>query len=128
MTRRGGFWLVISIVLLAWAYLLFSSDDHPELLPTLSGCYEAPNQPRISIDPHGTLRFGHEEVRVSANQDKVGLALLPAKGVYIDSEDHNRLELDPSVLLIRFSVDRQSFVVPDYRGGPGTRFVRTNCN
>jgi len=123
----GGTLIVISAIVLVWGYLLFSSTNQPELLPAMTGCYTAPGQPRISIEPPGILRFGHEEVTVTGYHDKVGVALLPVKGVYVDSQDHDRLELDSSVLLIRFSDDRKSFIVPDYRRGPGTQFVRTVC-
>ncbi|MEP7005399.1 MAG: hypothetical protein ABI810_05425 [Sphingomonas bacterium] len=128
MTRTSGALIVISAIALVWGSLLFSSTNQPELLPALSGCYAAPGQPRISIAPRGILHFGREEVTVTAYRDKVGVALLPVKGVYVDSQDHDRLELDSSVLLIRFSDDRQSFVVPDYRQGAGIRFVRTVCS
>jgi len=127
LTRMGGVLVVILAIPLLWSYLRFSSTNQPELLPTLTGCYTAPGQPRISIEPSGILRFGREEVRVTAYHDKGGVALLPVKGVYVDSQDHDRLELDSSVLLIRFSDDGQSFEVPDYRQGTGARFVRTAC-
>ena len=128
MNRMVGSLIVMTIVVLALGSVAFSSDDQPELLPTLTGCYTASGQPRISIEPQGILRFGREEVAVTAYRDKIGVALRPAKGVYIDSQDHDRLELDSSVLLIRFSDDRQSFVVPDYRQGAGIRFTRTVCS
>ena len=119
--------MILLVIVASWGYILLSSDEKLELLPKLTGCYQAPGQPHIVISADSVLHFAQETVKVSPYRDKEGVALLPQKGLYVDSDDHNRLTLDSSVLLVRFNNDLTSFDVPDYRRGPYVRFTRSHC-
>ncbi|HSI19491.1 MAG TPA: hypothetical protein VK980_17105, partial [Sphingomonas sp.] len=79
--------MILSVIVASWGYILFSGQERPELLPKLTGCYQAAGQPRITIGADGILRFGRESVKVSPERDKEGVFLLPQKGLFVDSDD-----------------------------------------
>jgi hypothetical protein len=119
---------VIGTVLVGFGVIAFQSDERPDILPAMAGCFEGPAsvaQPQIRIGPAGEFVTWSGITTVSGYEDKLGLSLLPTKEVVID---RGMIWLDSGhPLLLRIGSDRQSFVVPAERG-PGVPFKRVACS
>lgn len=111
---KAGAIVIAMAVTTAIAVVLVRGNDRPAELGEIVGCYAAKGQ-RLSVDADGQLRFGDTSVRVTAYQDKVGLALTPERGVYVDGFHGGHLTTTASALLLRASDDRQHLLIPDFR-------------
>ena len=124
---KGAAIAIVVAVTTAIVVVLVRGDDRPEKLREIVGCYAAGGE-RLSVDADGQLRFGDTSVRVTAYQDKRGLALAPDHGVYIDSFHGNHLTTAESALLLRVSDDRSDLLIPDFRQRSDTTpFARIRC-
>lgn len=118
---------IAAVVATAVTVILVRGNDRPAKLGEVVGCYASGGQ-RLSVGVDGQLRFGDTSVRVTAYQDKVGLALNTEPGVYVDSFHDRHLTTAASSLLLRVSDDRQHLLVPDFRERRDTTpFDRVPC-
>jgi hypothetical protein len=124
--------VVAAVVLIAvgglWATLFSVSDEHPEMMGSLAGCYlpaGADRSRQIEITASGSLRYRGRSTSVVPYVDKQSLSLLPkAKIVLGSSGDLEFLTGNP--LLLRFDGDHQGFTVPSERGA-ALAFRKHSC-
>lgn len=118
---------IVAVLATAVTVVLVRGNDRPAKLGDVVGCYAAGGE-RLSVGADGQLRFGDTSVRVTAYQDKVGLALDADRGVHVDSFHDRHLTTAASALLLRVSDDRQHLLVPDFRQrSDATSFDRVPC-
>jgi len=118
---------IAAVVATAVTVILVRGNDRPAKLGEVVGCYAAGGE-RLSVGADGQLRFGDTSVRVTAHQDKVGLALNTEHGVYVDSFHKQHLTTADGALLLRVSDDQRRLLVPDFREqSETTTFDRVPC-
>jgi hypothetical protein len=100
-------------VVAIWIILLTSSNEMPELLPSLSGCYisqEDNKFQKILIERSGILRYGKQLTEVTVYEDKQSLSFFPKRRVSV-GKDGTILFDDYYPLLLRIDRDRKGFTV-----------------
>ena len=105
---------IVLVIIGVWVFLLSTNDEHPEMMPPLSGCYLPSNQSRkqmINVIASGHIQYGSRITGVVPYVDKTGLALLPRTKMVVGVD--GQVGFAPGYpLLLRVDQDSRGFVVP----------------
>ena len=120
--------IVVMTVVGCWVFLIRTTMEHPELMPSLSGCYlpaGADQSRKIDITTSGSFRYQGKLTDVVPYKDKGGLAFLPKRLIVVGSK--RRLEFrNKYPLLIRIDNDKRGFIVSS-ETGPSMHYRKSDC-
>lgn len=119
---------VVIVVVAIWAILFRASDEQPEMMTSLAGCYfpaDADRSRKIDITASGKFIYRGRSTSVVPYEDKQSLSLLPHAKVIVGSDGDLEF-LSGNPLLLRFDRDRHSFTVPSEDGSAVT-FWKSGC-
>ena len=119
---------VVVVVVAIWVILFRTSDNRPEIMPALVGCYTSESQgnfQKMTVTKSGRLIYGSQNTSVVPYEDKQSLSLLPSLKVIV-SGDRGIQFVAGNPMLLRIDADKQGFVVHS-EDAESVRFRKSSC-